>query len=454
MEKQNKRPASRPIGGAERRTEVKRGQTGAMPPKRGKAPAQQSPSPMHKRPSVQQQRPLAKKRPPVAHGAGQAPAKNNMRQESGWTYPDKRLGAGPQRPAQSGYSQIPLRPMTAMPNPKKPLNGGLDGRREVVNNRQPNVQRPAPVQPQRRGNPAARPPEGTRTPQNGTKGTRPTRPPQRPPQKRPPQQRDWIVPEGSPVYTAQGRVYEGNRNGARPTADPRQQQKGRPSQRRPEPPKKKKKKFNKEKFLHGVKTFFVRLLTMLLIVLLVGFWWYRAEFFSDSSSRSGKVTFYMEDRGEYTVKAAEAYRGDVLYVDFSEIAGWFGMVSVGSVNSMRFICIDDLSETSAGKGGEEYAIFTSGSTNAVVNGTSISLEDICRTVDAHIWVPLSFVENYMSGIECDRGPSDSNIVFAPEGASDENEDKDKKKDKEEEFKLSVSYKIKDHDPLSPIEYPA
>ncbi len=246
-------------------------------------------------------------------------------------------------------------------------------------------------------------------------------------------------------------MYEGRQNMGRVAADPHQQQRRRPPERRPEP-RKKKKKFNKEKFLHGVKTFFVRLLTMLLAVLLIGFWWYRAEFFSSTSSRSGKVTFYMEDRGEYTVKTAEAYKGDVLYVDFSEIADWFGMVSVGSVNSMRFICIDDVSETSGGKGGEEYAIFTSGSTNAVVNGTSISLEAVCRTVDAHIWVPLSFVENYMSGVVCDRDPSDSNIVFSPKGATDK--DEDEKKNDEEETEISVSYKIKSQNALSPIEYPA
>ena len=161
----------------------------------------------------------------------------------------------------------------------------------------------------------------------------------------------------------------------------------------------------------------------------------------------------MEDIGEYTVKAAEAYRGDVLYVDFSEISQWLGMVSVGSVNSMRFICIDELSETSAGTGGEEYAIFTSGSTNAVVNGVSISLEDVCRTVDSHIWIPLSFVENYMSGVECDRGPSDSDVVFTPEGAGDKDKDEDEKKDNDEDEKLTVSYKIKSQNPLSPIEYP-
>lgn len=450
MEKQNRRPASRPIGGAERRPDGRK--THATPPtgQRGKAPIQRSPG--QQRPPVQQ-RPTINNRPPVDR-RGQASSNNNMRKESGWAYPDSHLAAGQRGHSQSGYSQTPLRPMTAMPNPKKPLKGGIGERQAPPRTGNTTGQRPAPVNSRhvRTENPSSRSGEGVRRPQNGAKSTRP--PQQRPPQKRNPRQSEWVVPEGSPVYTAQGRMYEGNRNGQRPGADPRRNdprhQRRRPPERRPAP---KKKKFNKEKFFHGIKTFFVRLLTMLLIVGLVGFWWYRAEFFSSNSSRSGKVTFYMEDIGEYTVKAAEAYRGDVLYVDFSEISQWFGMVSVGSVNSMRFICIDELSETSAGMGGEEYAIFTSGSTNAVVNGVSISLEDVCRTVDSHIWIPLSFVENYMSGVECDRGPSDSDVVFAPEGAGDKDKDEDEKKDNDEDEKLTVSYKIKSQNPLSPIEYP-
>ncbi len=447
MEKKNKRPASRPVGGAERRPDAGRARSGNADPSKGKAP-------MMNRPQTQ-------KRPVAGQKAGQAPVKNVQRQDAGWTYPDRRPGAGPQRPTQFGYTQIPLRPMTSMPNPKKPLQQGSavrhqpQAQRPRVGQHPEKVRRPYEPAVQQRGNIPPRPQNGERRPPQSGQYGRPVG--ERPPQKRPLQQRDWIVPEGSPVYTAEGRMYEGRqpaRAGAGPKnggADPRQQRR-RPPERRPEPPKKKKKRFNKEKFFHGVKTFFVRLLTMLLVVLLIGFWWYRAEFFSNSSSRSGKVTFYMEDRGEYTVKAENAYLGDVLYVDFSEVAGWFGMVSVGSVNSMRFICVDEVSKTSAGGGGEEYAIFTSGSTNAVVNGTSISLEDVCRTVDTHIWIPLSFIESYMNGVECDRGPSDSNIVFAPEGEADK--DEDKKDDEEKETELIVSYKVKAQNPLSPVEYPA
>ena len=275
------------------------------------------------------------------------------------------------------------------------------------------------------------------------------------------------MPEGSPVYTAEGRVYEGGRRpqGTPPQRrpqgrpqDPRTQREyGRrpqnPPKRRPEPPKKKKKPFNKEKFFHGVKLFFVRLVTALLVLSVLGAWWYRAEFYSDTHSRSGKVSYYMKDEGSFEVKASVAYKNDVLYTDFTEISKWFGMVSVGSVNSMRFICTDKVSETSSGAGGEEYAIFTNASTTVLVNGTSISLEAPCRVIDSHIWIPLSFVENYVSGVACERSASEKHITFNYETDEDE-EEKDDEKKAQEEGKTLVRFKVKQQNAIPNVKYPA
>lgn len=208
-----------------------------------------------------------------------------------------------------------------------------------------------------------------------------------------------------------------------------------------------KKTFDKEKFLFWVKTFFIRLGVMLLIVAVLGYGWYRKDFFSETEERKGSVTFSLENVGSYTSKAALAYRGDVLYCDFTEIAKWLGMVSVGSVNSMRFICTEGVSETSSGKGGEEYAIFTSGSTTVQVNGVSVILEAPCRTVDSHIWIPLSFVENYVSGVVCDRGAKGTDIVFSPEGINTEELEKD------EEIVIKASYKVKAQNAIAHVAYP-
>lgn len=287
-----------------------------------------------------------------------------------------------------------------------------------------------------------------------TQGARRQAPKSARPTERQRQRNEWVVPEGSPVYTAEGRVYGARRqrpasangnNGQKRNPPPARNAQRTPSKR------KKKSSFNKEKFFCGVKTFFVRLLTMLIIAGLLGFWWYRESFYSDNKSRSGSVSYYMEDAGSYEAKASVAYRNDVLYVDFTEIAQWFGMVSVGSVNSMRFICTRGVSETSSGQGGEEYAIFTGGSATVLVNGTSISLEDVCRSVDSHIWVPLSFVETYVSGIVCERDASGDEVVFTVESSSEASED-DGKTD-EEEQKLDIGFKIKAQNAIAPVAYP-
>lgn len=227
--------------------------------------------------------------------------------------------------------------------------------------------------------------------------------------------------------------------------DPRASQ--RPTQNK-RPQKKidqKKRQERKEKALYYTKTILKRFAVLLLITALLMFWWYRAEFFSDTDKKRGTVSFLFEDVGFYEADAATAYRGNVLYVDFTEIAEWFGMVSVGSVNSMRFICTEKISETSSGQGGEEYAIFKNGSATAIVNGISLCLEAECRTVDSHIWVPLSFVEGYISGVVCDRGAKGTDIIFTLEN-SEETED-------DEEIVVNASYKVKPQTPLKHVEYP-
>lgn len=246
-----------------------------------------------------------------------------------------------------------------------------------------------------------------------------------------------MIPEGSPVYTAQGVMYE-RENRRRP---PESERRGRPAP----PPRKKKKAFNFDKFILGVKTFFIRLGIMILAFLVLGAWWYGSVFHSEASRRRGQVTFVMEDTGSYTEKAKSAYRGDVLYVDLTEISSWLGMVSVGSVSSMRFICTGGPSDSSSGKGGEEYAIFTDRSQTVIINGRSIILEDVCRTEDSHILVPLSFVETYMSGITVERDLKGTRVEIVPEGAGDE--------ESEEETEVKVSFKVKGPVTIAPVEYP-
>ncbi len=276
--------------------------------------------------------------------------------------------------------------------------------------------------------------QGQRPPMQGQ------RPADRDRRRTPPPQRksEWIVPEGSAIYTSEGRMYE-PRRGPRPEAAKKP---ARPIE------KKKRKPVDKEKIAVWTRAFFVRFVAMLLIVSLMGAWWYNTEFNPAPEKRSGKVTVTFENMGSYETSAATAYRDDVLYVDLTAISSYLDMVCVGSINSMRFICKSTKSETSSGVGNEEYAIFTSGSQTVLINGTSLSLEAPCRSIESHIWVPLSFVESYVSGILCDRGTTGTDIVIR---SSTPTVEEDNKKEKE---KVKVSYKIKAQKPLHHVEYPS
>ncbi|MBQ4066096.1 MAG: hypothetical protein IJD22_00500 [Clostridia bacterium] len=459
MNNNSKQRNDQPIGGAERRPPRREDYT-QMPLRPMTAmPAQKRPQnvPAHtegrsKRPPMQGQRPpMQGQRPPMQ---GQRPPMQGQRPPVQGQRPPMQG----QRPPIQG--QRP--PMQGQRPPMQGQRPPMQGQRPPMQGQRPPVQgqRP-PMQGQRPPMQGQRPPvQGQRPPMQGQR-------PQRPPQARPIRPKEapkrandgWIVPEGSPIYTAEGRIYEGRppkeqAPGGRPPAPQgakRGAPTGRPShpgqRKRPSPPPKKKRKpIDREKLAFFAKTFFTRLGVMLLIFALLGLWWYRSEFYSKVSEKKGSVSFTLEGVGSYEAKAATAYRGDVLYVDFTELAGWCNMVSVGSVNSMRFICTGGISETSSGKGGEEYAIFTSGSATVLINGTCVSLEAPCRTVNSHIWVPLSFVESYVGGISCDRGAKGTDILMVAEG--------NENLDEGEEITVNAAFCVKAQTPLPHAEYPS
>ncbi|MBE6714186.1 MAG: hypothetical protein E7575_02725 [Ruminococcaceae bacterium] len=250
--------------------------------------------------------------------------------------------------------------------------------------------------------------------------------------KRPePKKRDWVLPEGSAVYSAEGIMYEKKRRQAIEDARMKEYQRIRALERQK----------LKRKIFTVTKMFFARLAIFLLVFSLLIFWRYRSEFYSQTSQRKGDVAFSMQDSGSYTAKASSAYKDDILYVDFSSVSRWMNMVSVGSISCMRFICIEEISETSSGAGGEEYVIFTDGSSNAVVNGMSIILEGQCRVVNNHVWVPLSFVENYVEGLRVNKNAKGSSVTFEYENEA-------------EGDGAAVSFRIKKPHIVSRVEYPS
>lgn len=194
--------------------------------------------------------------------------------------------------------------------------------------------------------------------------------------------------------------------------------------------------------LYGIKIFSRRLLIMLIICSLCTFWWYRANFYSKNGGRGDNIEYSMvsgkETLHSFTAGAASAYYHGICYTDFSTVSAWLGLAEVGSIDAMRYVAADAADHTAAGSGREEYVIFRNGSETAVVNGTSVIMAGACRVVGSHIWIPLSFIENYIYGVSVEK-PSAKSVKFSrtPEDGS-ENADA-----------AEISFKLKRANTLTP-----
>lgn len=103
-----------------------------------------------------------------------------------------------------------------------------------------------------------------------------------------------------------------------------------------------------------------------------------------------------EDTRGFTYRVEESSRSlgfedvvsdDVIYVDFTGIAGLCGI----SISGVR----EELVFEASG----ERAVFVPGSDRAYVNGTQITLEGAALLREEHLWLPLSFVQKYVNGVE-------------------------------------------------------
>ena len=256
--------------------------------------------------------------------------------------------------------------------------------------------------------------------------------------KAPPQKRDWAMPENSVVYTAYGTELERSVRPAEKTKD-KKQQRQQLAQRRAE---EKKEKRRKRRFY--VRAFFIRLgIVFLLCAMVIGGLYFAT--FHSGSGKSGSVDYYVKaaQNHSFTAGSGNAYRDGVLYIDFSQFAKALGIASVGSVDSVRFIIPDADADDSSGTGREEYVIFSDGMRSAAVNGTTVMMEGACRTVDVDVWVPFSFVENYVNGLVYEKD-KDSVTVRS------ENEDKDENGNI---LPPELTFSLKKSSALAHVEYP-
>lgn len=244
----------------------------------------------------------------------------------------------------------------------------------------------------------------------------------------------WAMPESSPIYSAP--PHAGQK--APPQETPRKK-----GVSKEEKKAKKAEKRAKRRFM--IKSFFIRLGIMFLATLTVfGLLYYFT--FSSGAENSEKIEYYVRigERYSFTAGKNMAFCSGVMYTNFSELARIFSITSVGSVDSVRFIITNEDSEDSAGCGKEEYVIFTDGVRSATVNGTVITMDGKCVTSGTDIWVPFSFVEQYIRGIVSEKD-GDTVIISAEKEEEDENG---------QIMFPELSFAICNNSPAEHIEYPS
>lgn len=244
----------------------------------------------------------------------------------------------------------------------------------------PAAARPAPSSPARHRGPAAQSPQGRRS--NVQRPSAPGRAPQRrmasPSQARRPaqtpqknRQREWIYPEG----------YRPEQNAKRPA---------------PRPPQKKQKPKQSYKWvgvlIRGVA---LRLLIGMVIGLSVLGIVYNNKFYSnvEEAELEAKSYYYYDDDEKFTLKEADAFHAHndgELMISYSDISAWLDMAQVGDIYTMRFVI-------SNGDGISESVVFHNSSHNAFVNGEIIVMDARTRFENGEVWVPVSFVTEYMTG---------------------------------------------------------
>lgn len=115
------------------------------------------------------------------------------------------------------------------------------------------------------------------------------------------------------------------------------------------------------------------------------------------SEYSGKVTIKIGDESE-RVSADIAYTEGSLAVSFNRVAEYLGMDVIGGADSMKFVISDSNTSDSSGSGDEQYVVFRSNDAVAEVNGVSVRMSASAKLVGSEMWIPVDFIESYLSGI--------------------------------------------------------
>ncbi len=203
------------------------------------------------------------------------------------------------------------------------------------------------------------------------------------------QKRDWVYPEG---YTPQRPPQR------RPA--PNQNPQRRPQQKkRPEPAIKV--KIDWQRVGAVCTAIAIRFALAVILVSLTLFAYFRFNFYTQPAPPNEEVSYNfvtVTGEGDDAVKTTTSiladgylsYDREELLISFSEVSKWLGTAQVGDIYSMRFVLGDDnVSQT---------VVFHNSSQDAFVNGTPIAMKTRAQFRHGEVWVPVSFINDYITGI--------------------------------------------------------
>ena len=276
-----------------------------------------------------------------------------------------------------------------------------------VRNHGTNMQKPQRVRPEQRQNPQ-RPPQ--RTNNNGQRpGNYKNNPRQntsvsktksaaakRSAPKNQQRRNDWVYPEG---------FNPGNAPRRRAPQDPRRRAQN-PQGRRPQQRKKSAPAIRIHIDWQRVGAICaavsLRFVCCIIAVVVVLSGYFALNFYTKPEAPADEITYVfskVSGEGEDAVtvsneiksEGALAYDRSELLISFSEVSKWLGTAQVGDIYSMRFVLGSD--------GASETVVFHNSSQDAFVNGTPVIMKSRAQFRHGEVWIPVSFIKDYITGIE-------------------------------------------------------
>ncbi len=148
----------------------------------------------------------------------------------------------------------------------------------------------------------------------------------------------------------------------------------------------------------AVLALFVILSLLLSVFLLV-------DFFSTEKKPDISIS-YTIDGVQSEFEHTDVYRDDILMVNFTDIAKMCGYTVSGNSQTQKFHLVTNIAN--------ESAEFTSGDSTCKINGASFELPRPCEIENGNVWLPLSFVRDYVLGLSIEADESAGKITVERE----------------------------------------